>query len=168
MTKSQLSDAFPLLVKHLAAQNYVVYTYTAITIERILAMSADGHPMFQPDEVSPFAKEILTQLFRLVYVQGTTPEKIAENEYLMKCVMRVLIVCRETSAPNTEFILRELINIMTEIAKNPSNPRFSHYCFESIGAVIRYVFLLYFVSEFLLMDSQICSASRASLPGVYP
>jgi len=137
MTKDQLSDAFPLLVKHLLAPNYVVYTYTAITIERILAMSIEGQPMFKPTEIIDFAKEMLTQLFPLIYPQGQTPEKIAENEYLMKCVMRILIVARETTAPHTQLILSELIKIMTETAKNPSNPRFSHYCFESIGAVIR-------------------------------
>jgi len=137
MTKNQLSDAFPLLVKHLLAQNYVVYTYTAITIERILAMSIEGQPMFKPDEVIGFANEMLTQIFRLIYAQGQTPEKIAENEYLMKCVMRILIVARETTAPHTQLILDELVKIMTETAKNPSNPRFNHYCFESVGAVIR-------------------------------
>jgi len=136
MTKAQLSDAFPLLVKHLAAPNFVVYTYTAITIERILAMSVEGRALFQPEEVASFAKDILAHLFRLILKEGT-PEKIAENEFLMKCVMRVLIVCRETTAPETGFILAQLINVMMEIAKNPSNPRFSHYCFESVGAVIR-------------------------------
>ncbi|KAF8457248.1 armadillo-type protein [Terfezia claveryi] len=139
MTKDQLSDAFPLLVKHLLASNYVVYTYTAITLERILAMSIEGQPMFKPDEIIGFAKEMLTQLFRLIYAQGQTPEKIAENEYLMKCVMRILIVARETTAPHTQLILGELIKIMAETAKNPSNPRFNHYCFESVGAVIRFV-----------------------------
>ncbi|KAI5806627.1 Cse1-domain-containing protein [Peziza echinospora] len=138
MTKAQLSDAFPLLVKHLAAPNFVVYSYTAITIERILAMSVEGRALFQPEEVAPFAKDILAHLFRLILKEGT-PEKIAENEFLMKCVMRVLIVCRETTAPETGFILAQLINVMMEIAKNPSNPRFSHYCFESVGAVIRFV-----------------------------
>ena len=137
MTKSQLSDALPLLVKHLAARNYVVYTYTAITIERILAMSGEGQALFKPEEVICFAKDILSQLFRLIYVQGETPEKIAENEYLMKCIMRILIVCRTTTTPHTEFVLGELIKVMTQIAKNPSNPRFNHYCFESVGAVIR-------------------------------
>lgn len=137
MTKSQLSDALPLLVKHLGARDYVVYTYTAITIERILAMSQEGQALFKPEEVASFAKEILSQLFRLIYVQGETPEKIAENEYLMKCIMRILIVCRTTTAPHTGFILSALIKVMTQVAKNPSNPRFNHYCFESVGAIIR-------------------------------
>ncbi|KAF8468906.1 Cse1-domain-containing protein [Kalaharituber pfeilii] len=138
MTKAQLSDAFPLLAKHLAAENFVVYTYAAITIERILAMSAEGQALFKPEEISPLAQEILGHLFRLI-TRGNTPEQIAENEYLMKCVMRILIVCRETIAPHTEFILTQLLKILVEISKNPSNPRFNHYCFESFGAVIRFV-----------------------------
>jgi len=93
--------------------------------------------MFKADEIIDFAEGMLAQLFRLIYAQGQTPEKIAENEYLMKCVMRVLIVSREKTAPHAQLILGELIKIMTETAKNPSNPRFNHYCFESVGAVIR-------------------------------
>lgn len=36
LTKEQLLTVFPLLVKHLESSNYVVYTYAAIAIERIL------------------------------------------------------------------------------------------------------------------------------------
>ena len=136
MKKDHLADALPLLVKHLAAPNYVVHTYTAITIERILTMSIDGRALFQPAEVAPYAKDIFQNLFGLI-AQGKTPEKIAENEFLMKCIMRMLIVGRETNAPHTEFILSQLIRVMMETAKNPSNPKFNHYCFESVGAVIR-------------------------------
>lgn len=36
LTKEQLLTVFPLLVKHLESSNYVVHTYAAIAIERIL------------------------------------------------------------------------------------------------------------------------------------
>lgn len=36
LTKEQLLTVFPLLVKHLLSTDYVVYTYAAIAIERIL------------------------------------------------------------------------------------------------------------------------------------
>lgn len=137
LTKEQLKDAFPLLAKHLAHQNYVVYTYTAVTIDRLLAMSAQGQPIFTPQDVQPFADDLLRHLFKLIE-QGRTPEKIAENEFLMRCVMRILVVQKETAGPLAEFSLGELLKIIGEISKNPSNPRFNHYTFEALGAVIKY------------------------------
>ncbi|KAF8538224.1 Cse1-domain-containing protein [Trichophaea hybrida] len=119
LTKAQLSDAFPLLAKHLSSTNYVVYTYTAVTIDRLLAMTADGAPLFTSQD-------------------GGTPEKIAENEFLMRCVMRILIVARDSTGPLAEFVLKELLKITAEISKNPSNPRFNHYNFESLGAIIKF------------------------------
>lgn len=138
MTKAQLVDAFPLLANHLASPNFVVYTYAAITIERILAMTADGQSLFKVGDIEQYARDIVTHLFRLIE-QGSTPEKIAENEYLMKCLMRILIVLKEAAIPISDFVLRELLKITAEIMKNPSNPRFTHYHFESLGAIIRFV-----------------------------
>ncbi|KAI5849541.1 Cse1-domain-containing protein [Morchella snyderi] len=138
LTKEQLSAAFPLLAKHLASPNYVVYTYTAITVERLLAMTADGQPVFHPEDLKPYSNDLLQHLFRLIEA-GTTPEKIQENEFLMRCVMRCLIVAKDSTGPLVGFVLGELIKITGEIAKNPSNPRFIHYHFESLGAIIRFV-----------------------------
>ena len=36
LTKEQLSQVIPLLVGHLRSDNYVCYSYAAITVERIL------------------------------------------------------------------------------------------------------------------------------------
>ena len=36
LTKEQLLAVLPLLIRHLASNNYVSYSYAAITIERIL------------------------------------------------------------------------------------------------------------------------------------
>ncbi|RPB05841.1 Cse1-domain-containing protein [Choiromyces venosus 120613-1] len=138
LTKSQLSDAFPLLARHFGSPNYVVYTYTAITVERLLAMTSDGDPLFHPEDLRPYAKDLFENLFRLIE-QGVTPEKIQENEYLMRCVMRVIIVAKDATGPLVEYVLGELIRITGVISKNPSNPRFIHYHFESLGGIIRFV-----------------------------
>jgi exportin-2 (importin alpha re-exporter) len=42
LTKAQLLSVLPLLVQHLGAENYVTYTYAAITIERILFIKQQG------------------------------------------------------------------------------------------------------------------------------
>lgn len=46
LTKEQLLTVFPLLVKHLESENYVVHTYAAITIERILFLRQQKTMMY--------------------------------------------------------------------------------------------------------------------------
>ncbi|CEH16542.1 Nuclear export receptor CSE1/CAS (importin beta superfamily) [Ceraceosorus bombacis] len=143
LTKEQLLSVLPLLVRHLESQNYVTCSYAAITIERVLFLKQQSGPetgklLFSSEDVQPFAESILMALYRNI-LGATTPEKMAENDYLMKCVMRVILTCRERLAPFYQPILESLNSILTEISKNPSNPKFSQYTFESIAALIRYV-----------------------------
>lgn len=42
LTKDQLVSVLPLLVRHLESTNYVVSSYAAITIERILFIKQNG------------------------------------------------------------------------------------------------------------------------------
>lgn len=138
LTKEQLSHAFPLLSNHLSSQTYVVYSYAAITIERILALRTDGAPMFQKSDIAAVAQDLLSKLFGLILRGGSTPEKLAENEFLMKCIMRILVVAQDTISPYAEAVLKQLVEIVNAISKNPSNPKFNHFTFESIGSVIRF------------------------------
>ncbi|RVD83340.1 uncharacterized protein DFL_007732 [Arthrobotrys flagrans] len=137
-TKDQLIQIIPLLITHLGSSEYVVYTYAAITIERILYLQVDKKPLFAKEEIGPASGELLTRLLGLI-TRDARPEKIAENEFLMRCVMRILIICREDAASHAETVLDNLIKITVEISKNPSNPRFNHYHFEALGALIRFV-----------------------------
>jgi len=41
LTKDQLVSVLPMLVQHLQSDNYVIYSYAAITIERILFIKVD-------------------------------------------------------------------------------------------------------------------------------
>ncbi|GHJ89066.1 hypothetical protein NliqN6_5468 [Naganishia liquefaciens] len=138
LTKDQLVSVLPLLVRHLESSNYVVYSYAAITIERILFVKQNGMVLFTQADVRPFAESILMACFRNIE-SGNTPEKIAENDYLMKCVMRVIITARQSLTPAYQAILSRLVAIIGETSKNPSNPRFNQYNFESISALIRFV-----------------------------
>ncbi|KAF2154591.1 Cse1-domain-containing protein [Myriangium duriaei CBS 260.36] len=138
LTKGQWQAAFPLLVNHLSSSNYVVYTYAAIAVERVLFMTDDQRqPFISRETVTPLAKELLQHLFLLI-TKDVKPEKIQENEFLMKAVMRVLIVIRDGVVPIMDTVLKNLINITKVIRHNPSNPRFYYYHFESLGALIRF------------------------------
>ncbi|WWC86346.1 uncharacterized protein L201_001219 [Kwoniella dendrophila CBS 6074] len=138
LTKDQLVSVLPLLVQHLNSDNYVISSYAAITIERILFIKVERQALFTQADVRPFAENILMALFANIE-KGGTPEKIAENDYLMKCAMRVIITAKQSLVPSHEAILNRLVNIMGEISKNPSNPKFNQYCFESVSALIRFV-----------------------------
>ncbi|KAF2015307.1 Cse1-domain-containing protein [Aaosphaeria arxii CBS 175.79] len=141
--RSQLSPAlwraaFPLLVNQLASSDYVVHTYAAIAVERALFMTDENRQSIIPQgDVTASAKDLLSHLFKLV-TKDSKPEKIQENEFLMKCVMRVLVFIRDGILPITDLVLTNFINIVKVIRHNPSNPRFQYYLFEGLGALIRF------------------------------
>ncbi|KAJ3054316.1 importin-alpha export receptor [Rhizophlyctis rosea] len=142
LDKQVLSQIFPALLQHLGSDNYVVYTYAAICIEKILGMKVESGGrrvlMFNQEDVAPVAQALLTRLFQLIE-GGKTPEKVAENDYLMKTVMRLIAIAREETLPYVTNILDALTRIIGEISKNPSNPKFNHYAFESLGGLIRFI-----------------------------
>jgi len=140
MAKEQWRVAFPLLVKHLGSSNYVVYTYAAIAVERILYLTGDDRqPMIDQAAVSSSSKDLLEHLFNLME-HDAAPEKVQENEFLMRCAMRVLIVIKDGVIPITDSVLAHFITITHIISNNPSNPRFYYYHFEALGAFIRSAF----------------------------
>jgi exportin-2 (importin alpha re-exporter) len=130
--------AFPLLVQHLNSSEYVIYTYAAIAIERSLTLTTEAkEPIIPRDDVVKLSKDLLQHLFGVIQ-RNSDPAKIQENEFLMRCVMRVLIFIREGVLPIVELVLRNFINIMNVIRHNPSNPKFYYYMFEGVGALIRF------------------------------
>lgn len=139
LTKDQWLAAFQPLIKNLASDEYVVYTYAAIAVERVLYLSNDaGEHLFSRADIEPVAKDLLDHLFNLVE-KDKAPAKMQENEYLMQCIMRVLIVINTGVRPIIDGVLDHLISIISVIKANPSNPRFYYYLFEAIGALVRYV-----------------------------
>lgn len=138
ITKEQWQEVLPLLVNHLASSNYVVYTYAAIAVERALYLTdAQGQPIIAPAGITPLAKDLLEHIFQLIQ-KDPAPQKVQENEFLMKCVMRVLIVIKDGVVSFTDNVLQHLINITQIISSNPSNPRFYYFHFEALGAFIRF------------------------------
>ena len=137
-TADQWREAFPLLVQHLNNSNYVIYTYAAIAVERALYLtSEDKQPIIPRDQVTAVSSQLLQHLFKLIQ-KDSAPEKIQENEFLMRCAMRVLIVIRDGVIPIADMVLRNFNNITMVIRHNPSNPRFYYYHFEGIGALVHF------------------------------
>lgn len=139
LSKTQLIEIMPILANFLEMDEYVLYTYAAVTIERILTIrQSNTSPsfIFNKSDLSDSANILLTNLLRLILKQGSSPEKLAENEFLMRAVFRVLQTSEDTVQAMFPVILDQLLNIINVIAKNPSNPRFTHYAFESIGSIM--------------------------------
>ncbi|KAL8952572.1 MAG: hypothetical protein Q9222_001526 [Ikaeria aurantiellina] len=138
ISREQWRNAFPLLVKHLGSSEFVVYTYAAIAVERVLALTDDSkQPTISPADVKPLSAQLLQHLFLLIE-RNPDPAKLQENEFLMRCVMRVLIVLRDGVVPITDSVLAHFVKITEIISLNPANPRFYYYHFEALGAFIRF------------------------------
>jgi exportin-2 (importin alpha re-exporter) len=137
LSKEQWHGAFPMLAGHLGDSNYVVYTYASIMVERVLAMTNEARePYFTKEDLEPLSAELLNHLFNLIE-QNPAPEKIQENEFLMRCVMRILMIIRDGVVAQVDSVVAHMVKITTIISQNPSNPRFYYYHFEALGAVIR-------------------------------
>ncbi|KAF8148458.1 importin alpha re-exporter [Crassisporium funariophilum] len=138
LTKPQLLSVLPQLSRHLGSDNYVTYTYAAITIDRILSIKQTNQLLFAQADIHDSAAELINSLLSRIEA-ARTPEKVAENDHLMKCVMRVIVTARQTLTPGFERTLARLVAILGVISKNPSNPLFDQYIFESISGLMRFI-----------------------------
>jgi exportin-2 (importin alpha re-exporter) len=90
-------------VQHSNSDNYVTYTYAAITIDRILIIKkwtqllcvrihiivilhSRSDPRFSQADIHDIAADLLNALLRKIEAVGPPQaEKVAENDHLMKC-----------------------------------------------------------------------------------
>ncbi|EOA26521.1 hypothetical protein CARUB_v10022574mg [Capsella rubella] len=124
---------FPELVRFLKAESNVVHSYAASCIEKLLVVKEEGGKgnRYSAGDISPFLLQLMTNLFDALKF----PES-EENQYLMKCIMRVLGIA-DISAEVAGPCIGGLTSILTEVCKNPKNPIFNHYLFESVAVLVR-------------------------------
>ena len=63
----------------------------------------------------------------------------AENEYVMKCIMRTFSCLQGAVIPFLATLLPVLTQKLQQAAKNPTKPHFNHYIFETFCLAIRIV-----------------------------
>ena len=140
-TKEQLVSLMPLLIGHLSSTFVVVHTYAAYDIEKILTTKIEEKtatgtttksPKFTSTDLQPFLETLFTALFNIV-----DNSELNENEYVMKCVMRALVVADQDVIPVTQVVLEKITAALGRVAKNPRNPQFNHYMFESIAVLVK-------------------------------
>ncbi|RAL50876.1 hypothetical protein DM860_005232 [Cuscuta australis] len=122
----------PDVIRFLGADSNVVHSYSASCIEKLLLIKEDGaRARYTASDISPFLLVLMTNLFNAL----KKPES-DENQYIMKCIMRVLGVAeisREVALP----CITSLTQVLNVVCQNPKNPAFNHYLFESVAVLIR-------------------------------
>ncbi|GKU96630.1 hypothetical protein SLEP1_g9842 [Rubroshorea leprosula] len=122
----------PELARFLAVESNVVHSYAASCIEKLLLVKDEGgKAKYTSADVSPFLHLLMNNLFNAFKFQDSE-----ENQYVMKCIMRILGVAE---IPNdiAGLCIDGLTSILNEVCKNPKNPIFNHYLFESVAVLIR-------------------------------
>ena len=152
-------EAYPIVMQLsiglLENSSYVVHTYAAVCIERLLTVKVAGPTgglvfLFGKAEIKPFLQSLLINLFKILTLQESK-----ENDYVMKgilasllegkfltislAIMRVLGTAGDDIAPAAEGCIGQLNSILSRVYKNPTNPTFNHYLFESIAVLARNV-----------------------------
>lgn len=137
--REQTLQILPLVVKHLHSPVVVVHTFAAYTVERILVTKEETSPGVKvpkigKNELSSILEPLFSGLFVII-------DNIQQNEnaYVMKCVMRSLATANETIMDVTQIVVDKLNATLIRTAKNPRNPSFNHYLFESIAVLVRSV-----------------------------
>lgn len=138
-TRDQLVALMPMLISQLSSPMVPVHTIAALSIERILVTKQDLQGTSKQTKVTnsdlkPFLEPLFTSLFALV-----DNVNLNENDYVMKCVMRALAVSQEDVVPITEILIDKLTAALARVSKNPRNPQFNHYLFESVAVLVRSV-----------------------------
>ncbi|KAL7083111.1 hypothetical protein ACP275_14G141700 [Erythranthe tilingii] len=122
----------PDVVRFLGSESNVVHSYAANCIEKLLLVKDEGgRARYLAADVNPFLLALMTNLFSALH----KPES-EENQYVMKCIMRVLGVAnvsREVALP----CINGLATVLNRVCENPKNPVFNHYMFESVAVLIR-------------------------------
>jgi exportin-2 (importin alpha re-exporter) len=137
-TREHLTQIMPMLIAQLGSPAVVVHTFAAYAIERILytkeTINGKKHPKFGAADLQPFLEPLFNGLFAIV-----DNVEHNENDYVMKCIMRSLATQGEGIIPVTQIVLTKLTAALGRVAKNPRNPQFNHFLFESIAVLVQSV-----------------------------
>jgi len=133
-SKEHIAQLMPALIHHLSSDSVVVHTYSASCMEKIMTVKENKVLKFDKATMQPFLEKMFTGFFAVI-----DSEEFGENEYVMKATMRALSVVKEDVVAITELVLNKLTGALGRVCKNPKNPQYNHYLFESIAVLVRSV-----------------------------
>ena len=126
-----------MMISALSDGNFVVRTYAATGIERLLAIKqANGRFRFDASLIGDSALPLVNCLFHCL--DFNDEETALENEYVMKAILRVVAVLKERVAPIASDVFGKAVPLLQRVAQNPRNPVFNHYLFEVVACVSKY------------------------------
>jgi len=128
--KEFYAPIFQCALKMLGSNEYVVNTYAASCMERLLTVKDGNTFRFGAADLKPFTNDILKLAFGKL-----SQEASQNNDYIMRLVMRVLSVSKGDIIEFAQPIMEQLQAIIMRIAKNPTIPAFDHYVFESVACL---------------------------------
>ena len=83
LVKNELVECMPLMLFHLESENFIIHTYSAIAIEKILAIKREGEALFNSADISDVVGRISLTILTLIFNQKSV-EKMCENYFLIK------------------------------------------------------------------------------------
>lgn len=122
----------PDVIRFLGSESNVVHSYAGSCIEKLLLVKDDGAwARYSSADIGPVLLLLMTNLFGALQ----KPES-EENQYIMKCIMRVLGVA-DISPEVASPCITGLTTVLNRVCENPKNPIFNHYLFESVAVLVR-------------------------------
>jgi exportin-2 (importin alpha re-exporter) len=122
----------PDLVRFLAAESNVVHSYAASCIEKLLSVKDEGGTQrYSSADISPIFTMLMNNLFSALKLP-----KSGENQYVMKCIMRVLGVA-DIQLDAAQICIEGLGSLLSEACQNPKNRVFNYYLFESVAIFVK-------------------------------
>ena len=106
---------------------------TSLKVNR--AQKADEFLRFTVNCIG-FVPAGLSQMLQNLFNVFAMPDS-SENEYAMKATMRLISFMGDSIKPIAGVCLERLSGMVMETCKNPRNPTFSHYLFESVAALVK-------------------------------
>jgi exportin-2 (importin alpha re-exporter) len=129
-----------LVTPHFSNPHYVVHTYAAYAITRLLdtkvpkAAGGVPEPLINSATFAPFFGATVSGLFTVLSLPVSK-----ENEHVMRCLMRVVIVTGAAALPHAGELVTRLNAIVIEVLRQCRNPLFPYYVFETLAAFLRFV-----------------------------
>ena len=140
LPSSMLLGLIANVITHLSSESIVVQTYAALCLEKFLSLK-DRNPSngtmtarITNVHLHPHLQTLLSGLFTAL----SNPNH-PENDYIMKCILRVLVVVGNDVAPISFHVLPPLVETLDRVSKNPTNPHFNHYLFECLAIIVKSV-----------------------------
>lgn len=154
--RAQLDHAMypPLLhtlIQWLPSENRVVSSYAAHALSKFIQMEISPQGLSSPHSTSSSASNPNSPLQRAVTPEMLQPHAAAllgglchkiqdteaPNTYAAHCLLHILQLTPSITSAYLMDIVYSIHNTLTVAIKNPSNPRFSHYIFDSLSRCIK-------------------------------